>query len=93
MESRLHDLFGRVTAGAGRIRLGLGEVVVLAPDAVEVAGPGGKCEGCGAGPVLEERLDLDGSAFKSAEIPINERVKLTLYIYSSLAEALLVERN
>ncbi len=63
MESRLHDLFRRVIAGAGRVWLGLGEVVVLTPNTVEVAGPSGKGEGCGAWPVVEEGLDLDGSAF------------------------------
>ena len=44
----------------------LGQMVILTPRTVEVAGPCGKRERGGAWPEMKERFDLDGAAFKSA---------------------------
>ena len=67
--------------------------MVLAPDAVEVAGPCGKGEGCGAWPVVEERLDFDGSAFYGAEVSIDKSVQSPLNVCSRLTETFLAWKD
>jgi len=48
--------------------------MVLAPDTIKIAGPCGKGEGCGAGPIVEEGLDFNGSAFEGTDISVDEGV-------------------
>ncbi len=46
--------------------------MILAPDAIEVAGPRGKCESCRSWPVVKEGFDLDRSAFHCTKVSIDK---------------------
>jgi hypothetical protein len=62
-------------------------VVVLAPVAGEVAGPGREGQGARAGPVVVEGLDLDGAALESGKVPVRAGKKSFAVIVSCSAIA------